>query len=142
MSNDGPNPTADRTIHIDQYTGNVLADVGFADYSLYAKAMAVGIAFHEGDMGWWNVALNTTLCLSILFLSASGLVLWWKRRPAGSLRLAAPPRPDLVPLTRGVVLIALVLSMAFPVLGLTLLAVLVVDLLILSPLPLLKRALS
>ncbi|GHC56428.1 PepSY-associated TM helix domain-containing protein [Neogemmobacter tilapiae] len=142
MSNDGPSPTADRTIHIDQYTGNVLADVGFADYSFYAKAMAVGIAFHEGDMGWWNVALNSTLCLSILFLSVSGLVLWWKRRPAGALRLSAPPRPDLVPLTRGVVLITLVLSMAFPMLGLTLLAVLALDLLVLTPLPRLKRALS
>lgn len=142
MSNDGPNPSADRTIHIDQYTGNVLADVGFADYSLYAKAMAVGIAFHEGDMGLWNVALNTTLCLSIVFLSVSGLVMWWKRRPAKAGRLAAPPRPDLVPLARGVVLIALLLSMAFPMLGLTLLGILALDLLILSPLPALKRALS
>nr|WP_307742827.1 PepSY domain-containing protein [Gemmobacter fulvus] len=142
MSNDGPNPAADRTIHIDQYTGNVLADVHYADYSVYAKAMAWGIAFHEGDMGLWNVVLNTVFCLCIVFLTLSGLVMWWKRRPSGAGRLAAPPRPDLVPLTRGVVLIALVLSMAFPMLGLSLLAVLAFDLIVLSSLPPLKRALS
>lgn len=51
MSNDGPDPWADRTVHIDQYTGRVLADVRFAEYSVYGQAMAVGIAFHEGDMG-------------------------------------------------------------------------------------------
>ncbi|MFV0358896.1 PepSY-associated TM helix domain-containing protein, partial [Tropicimonas sp.] len=59
MSNDGPNPAADRTIHIDRYTGNVLADVRYSDYSAYARAMAWGIAFHEGDMGVWNLVLNT-----------------------------------------------------------------------------------
>lgn len=78
MSNDGPNPAADRTIHIDQYTGNVLADMRYADYSVYAKGMAKGIAWgialHEGDMGLWNIALNTLFCLSIVFISASGLV--------------------------------------------------------------------
>ena len=81
MSNDGPNPTADRTIHIDQYTGRVLADVGFADYSPYAKAMAVGIAFHEGDLGVWNLVLNTVFCLSVVLVSVSGAIMWWKRPP-------------------------------------------------------------
>lgn len=142
MSNDGPNPAADRTIHIDQYTGNVLADVRYADYSAYAKAMAWGIALHEGDMGLWNIALNTVFCLAIIFLSLSGLVMWWMRRPAGAARLAAPPRPDLVPLTKGVVLIALLLSMAFPMLGISLLLVLLFDLLVLGAVPPLKRALS
>ncbi|RID92104.1 PepSY domain-containing protein [Gemmobacter lutimaris] len=142
MSNDGPDPAADRTLHIDRYTGNVLADVRYADYSAYAKAMAWGIAFHEGDLGLWNLVLNTAFCLSVVFLAVSGLVLWWKRRPAGASRLAAPPRPEVVPQARGVLLIGLLLSMAFPMLGLTLLAVLAFDLLVLTGLPPLRRALS
>ncbi len=142
MSNDGPDPAADRTIHIDQYTGNVLADVRYADYSAYARAMAWGIAFHEGDLGWWNTALNTLFCLTVIFLSLSGLVMWWKRRPAGAARLAAPPRPAEVPYARGALLITLALSLAFPMLGLTLLAVIAVDLVVLTPIPMLKRALS
>jgi uncharacterized iron-regulated membrane protein len=142
MSNDGPDPAADRTIHIDQYTGNVLADVRYADYSAYAKAMAWGIAFHEGDLGVWNIALNTLFCLSVIFLSLSGLVMWWKRRPAGAARLAAPPRPAEVPYAKGAILITLALSLAFPMLGLTLLAVIAIDLIVLTPIPMLKRAFS
>jgi len=142
MSNDGPDPSKDRTIHIDQYTGKVLADVGYADYSAYAKAMAYGIAFHEGDMGLWNLALNTVFCLSVIFLSVSGLVMWWKRRPSGAARLAAPPLPVDLPMWKGAVFLALVLSLAFPLVGLTLLAVLALDLVVLANMPALKRALS
>jgi uncharacterized iron-regulated membrane protein len=32
MLNDGPSPSADRTIHIDQYTGNVLVQSQFSMY--------------------------------------------------------------------------------------------------------------
>ena len=138
MSNDGPNPAADRTIHIDQYTGNVLADVRYADYSVYARMMAWGIAFHEGGLGAWNLALNTLFCLSILLVSVSGLVMWVKRRPTGA-RLGAPPRPVDIPYAKGAILVTLGLSLAFPMLGLTLLAVILVDLVILSAVPPLKR---
>lgn len=141
MSNDGPDPAADRTIHIDQYTGNVLADVRYADYSVYAKLMAWGIAFHEGDLGAWNLALNTIFCLSVIVVSVSGLVMWLKRRPSGA-RLGAPPRPVDIPYAKGALLVTLALSLAFPMLGLTLLAVIVLDLLVLSVVPPLKRLVS
>ncbi|WP_426033641.1 PepSY-associated TM helix domain-containing protein [Cypionkella sp. TWP1-2-1b2] len=140
-SYDGPDPTADRTVHIDQYTGKILASVGFADYGLAAKSMAVGIALHEGQLGLWNVALNIAFCGVVVFVCASGVVMWWKRRPIGVLRLAAPTMPAGVPL-RGVAVIALVLGVAFPMLGLTLAAVLLVDFVVLQNLPKVKRAFS
>jgi uncharacterized iron-regulated membrane protein len=68
--------------------------------------------------------------------------MWWKRRPEGAARLAAPPRPADVPMVKGVLLAALALSLAFPMLGLTLLAVLALDVLVLSPIPALKRLVS
>jgi uncharacterized iron-regulated membrane protein len=141
MSYDGPDPTADRTVHIDQYTGKILAQVGFADYSLAGKSMAVGIALHEGQMGLWNVVLNIAFCGVVVFVCVSGVVMWWKRRPSGVLRLAAPPMPAGVPL-RGVAVIALVLSVAFPMLGLTLVAVVLLDFLVLQNVPRVKRAFS
>lgn len=142
MSNDGPDPTADRTLHIDQFTGNVLADVQYADYSAYAKAMAWGIALHEGDLGLWNFLLNTVFILAMIFVSISGLVLWWKRRPAKAGRLSAPPMPRELPMWRGAVLVGLAICMAFPMAGLALLTVLAVDLLILSRVPALRSRLT
>lgn len=142
MDGDTETPTGDRTVHIDQYTGKVLAEVGFADYSLAAKAMAVGTALHQGDMGLWNTALNALFCLTVIFICISGVVMWWKRRPSGALRLAAPPLPANLPLWKGAVFIMLLLSLAFPLVGLTLLAVLAFDVLILSNVPALRRALQ
>ena len=138
MSNDTARPTEDRTVHVDRNTGRVLADVRFADYSVAGKAMAVGIALHEGDMGVWNIALNTLFCLSVIFLAVSGVAMWWMRRPKGSFRLAAPPVPNDVPLAKGVVVLTLLLSFLFPLVGLTLLAVLTLDLLVVSRWPRLK----
>lgn len=142
MSNDTPDPTSDRTVHLDQYTGKILADVRYVDYSLGGKAMAVGIAFHEGDMGVWNIALNTLFCASVIFLAVSGVVMWWQRRPANAGRLAAPPRPGELPLWKGAVVIGLFLCLAFPLVGIALLAVLAFDMVVVQNIPQLKRAIS
>ncbi|NBN79390.1 PepSY domain-containing protein [Microvirga tunisiensis] len=142
MSNDTGNPADDRTVHIDQYTGKIIAVAAYADYSIPAKAMAIGIALHEGDMGWWNITLNTVFCLSIVFLSVSGLVMWWQRRPKGAaLRLLPPQVPVDMPHWRSAMLVMLLVAFAFPLAGLTMIAVLALDLLVISRLPALRRAL-
>ncbi|WP_343563972.1 PepSY-associated TM helix domain-containing protein [Kiloniella sp. b19] len=142
MSMDSTDPTIDRTMHVDRYTGRILADVRYEDYSLAGQAMAVGIALHMGTLGLWSVLANTVFCLSVLFLCISSVVLWWKRRPARQFRLVAPPLPRDLPLWKGAVLTGLLVSMAFPLAGLTLLAVMTLDLLILSRVPALRRVLS
>ena len=128
MSYDSTNPTADRTVHVDQYTGKVLADVRFADYPLFGKAMAVGIALHEGQLGWWNVVLNAMFCLSVIFACVSGVVMWWKRRPQGE--LAAPRYPRDYRLTIGVAVIAVLVGLAFPLGGLAIVAFALIDFLL------------
>lgn len=142
MSYDSPNPTADRTVHVDQYTGKVLASAAFADYSLPGKAMAVGIALHEGQLGWWNIALNFLYCAGVLMLTFTGIVMWWLRRPKGVFRLASPPQPASVPLLKGAVLIMVVLSLFLPLTGLTLAAVLALDVFVISRVPALKRIIN
>jgi uncharacterized iron-regulated membrane protein len=140
MNTDDEDPTSDRTVHIDQYTGNILADVGYGDYSLAGKAMAVGIALHMGTLGLWSVLANTAVCLAVLFFCISAVVMWWKRRPAGMAgRLAAPPLPRNMPMWQGAVLAGLVVSVAFPMAGLTLITVLALDALLLQRLPVLRR---
>lgn len=142
MSSDSTDPVNDRTVHVDQYTGKILADVRYKDYSLMGKSMAVGIPFHMGLMGTWNFVLNLVFCLSVIFVCVSGVVMWLKRRPQGAGRLAAPPMPAEMPLWKGAVLIGLFTAMAFPLVGLTLLAVLAFDLLLVNNIPALKRAMS
>lgn len=142
QSEDSVAPSDDRTLHFDRYTGNLLADIGYADYSLMAKAMAQGIALHKGLADLWNWVLNLVLLTLILMVNVTGIVMWWKRRPSGAMRLAAPPVPADMPMWKGAVLVALVLAMAFPMAGVALLAVIAVDLLLLPNVPRLKAALS
>ncbi|OED47488.1 hypothetical protein AB838_15735 [Rhodobacteraceae bacterium (ex Bugula neritina AB1)] len=141
MSGDGDSPFIDRTVHVDQYSGKILADVKYQDYSWAGKAMAVSIPFHMGLMGTWSFLLNVVFCLSVIFVCVSGLVMWVKRRPKGA-RLAAPPEPAEMPFWKGAALIAVLVSLAFPLTGLALLAVLAFDVLLLGNLPVLKRAVS
>ncbi|MDP3813044.1 MAG: PepSY domain-containing protein [Hydrogenophaga sp.] len=142
MSGDLKNPTQDRTVHVDRYTGRVIAEAEFADYSLVAQGMAVGIALHQGDLGWWNAALNLLFCAVTVFLCVSGIVMWWKRRPARSWRIVAPPMPQNLPLWKGGALLMCVVALAFPLSGTVLLAVLLLDWLVISRVAALKTALS
>lgn len=79
-SGDVVDPRKDRTVHIDQYSGQVLADIGWQDYNPVAKSMAAGIALHKGQVFSWNLWLNTLACVLLAFSSLAGLVLWFKRR--------------------------------------------------------------
>lgn len=81
MSGDSQRPTGDRTVHIDRYSGRVLADIRFEHYNALAKTMAVATALHQGDLGWWNALLNLAACLAVVLLCVVGAVMWWLRRP-------------------------------------------------------------
>src|SRR5699024_2885896 len=80
MSYDMKSPTADRTVHIDRYSGKVLADIRFDDYNAFGKFMAAGAAIHMGTLGWWSVLANVLFCLSVIAICVSGYVMWWQRR--------------------------------------------------------------
>ncbi|WP_374411395.1 PepSY-associated TM helix domain-containing protein [Hydrogenophaga sp.] len=142
MSGDLSNPTGDRFLHIDRYTGHVLAEAAFADYSPMAKFMAVGIALHQGDMGLVSAWVNVVFCLAVVFLCVSGIVMWWKRRPANAGRLVAPRAPAEAALWKTGAVVMLVVALAFPLSGAVLVAVLLLDGLLLSRVPALKQRLN
>jgi uncharacterized iron-regulated membrane protein len=135
------NPTDERTIHIDQYSGKVLADVGFQDYALFPQAVEMGIAIHMGKFfGFPNQLLMLAACLIAILLCISGAVMWWQRRPAG--RLGAPTVPPYSPGWKIPVAIVAVMGLLFPLVGLSLAAVLLLDYLVIARIPTLKRVLS
>ena len=128
MDGDTNSPFGDHTVHIDQYTGKVLADIGFADYSLAGKSMAAGVALHQGNLGLWNTLLNTVFCLGIIFLSVSGVVMWWKRRSIGTLSAPLYPRDYRVP--KAILVIGVLVCAAFPLTGIAVVLFAIVDFLL------------
>lgn len=127
MSRDIENATDDRTVHFDQYTGEILADVGYEDYSLAAKSMAVGISLHMGQWGILNYIVNTLFCLGIIVISISGMAMWWIRRPKGKVQLSAPSRPKNFAAWKQATWFILPVSILFPLGAAAMAGVLVVD---------------
>ncbi len=121
-----PGPaTGQRVIHIDRYSGRVLVDVGFADYGLVSQVTEVGIAIHTGkQFGLVNLLLVTAGYLAILVMSLATLIMWWKRRPSGGLGAPVMERPSGLSIFAAA---AIATGVLFPLLGLSILAVLVID---------------
>ena len=118
-------PQGQRTIQIDHYSGEVLNDVGFADYGVAAKAVELGVQLHMGNyFGRANQIVMLLACLGTAALSITGPVIWWRRRPKG--RLAAPKTLEPARL-RTVAVITLAIGALFPLAGLSLLAALGIE---------------
>ncbi|GEK59835.1 hypothetical protein CHL76_14105 [Marinococcus halophilus] len=74
------------TMHINQYTGSLLADYRWEQYPPLAKTMAMGITIHKGlQFGIWNQLAGLFICLGLIGMILSGIWLWWSRRPEGQL---------------------------------------------------------
>ena len=125
MNGDTSNPMGDRTVHVDQYSGKIIGEVGFADYGLGGKAMAVGIALHQANLGWWNTLLNTLFCLAVITILVSGVAMWWKRRPQGA--FASPKYAKAYRAPLPVLVIGFLVCIAFPLTGIAIIAFAAID---------------
>lgn len=117
----------DRMLYVDQYSGEVLQEVTWREFSPVFKAVEWGVAVHLGrQFGLVNQIVGALSCLLIVLTAVTGTVMWWKRRPAG--KLGAPSLPKSYRTTATVALITLALGAFFPLMGASLIAVLLIDL--------------
>jgi uncharacterized iron-regulated membrane protein len=118
-----------RVVHLDQFTGQPLIDMGYADYGPLGRWLEWGINVHMGqEFGVPNQALLVLVCLAIVLLCVSAAAMWWKRRPAGG--LGVPPLPTDRRVLYGLVALLALGGIAFPLVGASLLVMLVLDLLL------------
>jgi uncharacterized iron-regulated membrane protein len=118
-----------RVIHLDQYSGKALIDMSYADYGPMGKALEWGINTHLGQQfGLANQIVLTLACLGIVLLSVSGGIMWWKRRPKGS--LGVPPMPQEKRVLRVLIALLAIGGILFPLVGVSLLVMLTLDLIL------------
>lgn len=118
-----------RVVHLDQYSGKPLIDMSYADYGPLGKTLEFGINVHMGQQfGLANQLILLVVCAGIVVLAVSAGVMWWKRRPRGS--LGVPPLPADKRVLRGLVGLLVLGGLAFPLTGLSLLVMLGLDWLI------------
>ena len=116
-----------RVVHLDQYTGQPLIDVSYADYGPMGRALEWGINTHMGQtFGTANQIVLLAACLATVLLSVSAAVMWWKRRPAG--RLGVPPMPLDRRVFVGLFVLLGIGGVVFPLTGISLAAMIALDL--------------
>ena len=103
----------------------------------WRKLISLGISFHQGEFGLISQLFILALVIGIVMITVSGLVMWWKRKPNG--KLGAPSLPENFKILKGVALIILVLGLFFPLVGISLLVVWVLDYLVINRIPIVKQ---
>ena len=118
--------TKERVVHLDQYSGKVLFDMQLKDLGLFGRLAEWGISIHMGQaFGLANQLVLLVSLVAMVGLVVSGLVMWWKRRPAGS--LGAPRLPTGTGVPKGLIVIAVAGGLLFPMVGISMLAFAVVE---------------
>jgi uncharacterized iron-regulated membrane protein len=108
---------------LDPATGEVVAERDLSELSWLTQLRMWAYPIHTGGVwGTTSKLLAALSCVTLIGLSGSGLAMWWLRRKRGTLGL---PRRVEVPLPHWLMAIIAVLAVALPVMGLSLLVVLV-----------------
>jgi uncharacterized iron-regulated membrane protein len=125
------NPGLEKTVHVDQFGGQVVSTYGYHDYPRLAQAVSQGIALHEGRrFGLLNFWVTLTFCLGVIVLCVTGPWMWWRRRPSGG-GISAPRGKLPMRQTWWVVLLLIALGAFLPLFGASLVIVLLLDQLVL-----------
>lgn len=115
-----------RVVHLDQYSGKPLIDMSYPDYGPLGRALEWGINVHMGqEFGLINQLVLLAACIAIVLLAVSAAVMWWKRRPKGS--LGVPPMPSDRRAFRGLIALLAIGGILFPLVGISLVVMLVLD---------------
>ena len=85
-------PVDDRTLLGDAASDQLVGDFRDVELPLIPRLVALGVHVHTGDFGPLNLGLNTAFALSLVWLSITGVVSWWIRRPRRSLGVPSPGR--------------------------------------------------
>jgi uncharacterized iron-regulated membrane protein len=134
-------PSAERTVHVDRFDGEVVSTYGYDDYPALAKVVSQGIGLHEGrSLGLVNFWASALFCVAAIFMCVTGPLMWWRRRPRrggrGAMSSLGAPRGRLPVRSTPLLAMALVaLGVFLPLFGLSLVAVLLLDQLVLRRVP-------
>jgi uncharacterized iron-regulated membrane protein len=132
-SNGMGSPTLRQDLMVDQYSGRVVHESGWADYPWLLKLTVIGLGFHFGALfGLVGELLGIVACLAAIFFVVSGLVMWWKRRPAFAWGVPKAVAGQMwAPFPTGLVVATAVFSVLLPTFGVTLVVALAVDAIVL-----------
>jgi uncharacterized iron-regulated membrane protein len=113
-------------LELDGTRAQVLSRIDFAQRPWLDRVIDYGVAIHEGQLfAPLNQVLGVLTALGLQLMAISALCSWWRRRPTGALGAPPPLLDRRYPLA--LVGALMVLGVLLPLLGLSMLAVLLVE---------------
>lgn len=122
-----------RTLYLNQFTGQTIANATAARDGALSRLTGWGVDMHMGNQYGLLTRISATLaCLGLLTMIATGVMMWWKRRPSGTAGLPARTSDSVRSGTPGGALVAVgsiatVLSVLYPAFGVTLIVVIAAE---------------
>lgn len=119
---------------LDARSGKVVRRVNFAQRPWLDRAIGYGVAIHEGVLfPPLNQVLSAFTALGLLVACVSAATLWWRRRPTGTLGAPIPHGNARHP--RVFIAMLVGLGIFLPLLGASMIAVLLIERVVLRRLP-------
>ena len=123
---DAQNRPLRSTIKLDPVTGDIKERKDFSQKPLLDRIIGTGVAAHEGQLfGWFNQFLGVFTTLGVIIVSVSSVVMWWNRRPEGT--LGAPKKVNARAVPIALVVSTLILGVLLPLLGASLIVILALE---------------
>jgi uncharacterized iron-regulated membrane protein len=125
------NRTLRDSLTLDPTTGTLIKRVNFHQRYWIDQAVGIGVAAHVGQLfGVFNQLLNLFMATGLILICVSSVVLWWQRRPEKV--LGAPPLlPKRSPVPIGLMILIAAIGVYLPLMGLSILLVLLTERLLL-----------
>lgn len=124
------------TVDLDPRSGTILSRTNFEDKPMLDRVIGYGVAVHEGQLfGWMNQLLGLLTALGLVAVVVSGVVMWLRRRQASTLGAPFAQSRQNTRMPFATIMAIIFMAMLLPFLGLSLIAVLMVERLVLVHLP-------
>ncbi|GAA4274939.1 PepSY domain-containing protein [Aquimarina gracilis] len=126
VSNQNPSDLeTQKKIHFDQYTGKQILANHWNDVGVLMRGRMWVMAFHQGEFGFWNWLLMLFTVIALTVMSISALVSYILRKRKGN--WGVPKVPAAFNVGYGVIVIIGVLALIFPLFGISLAVLLLIE---------------
>lgn len=114
-----------KVMHFDQYSGELLKELTWDDVGILMDIRQVFMKLHQGQYGAINLWVLVITCLLFFTASVGGFVSYLMRRPAG--QFGVPKVPESFKASRFVVGLIIFLGFLFPMFGLSIVIIVLIQ---------------
>lgn len=112
-------------LHFDQYSGKLIKKLTWADVGVLMRGRMWVMAFHQGQLGTWNLILMVFIASILAFISIAGLISYIHRKKPGSWSI--PKVPDSFKVSYAAMSLIVLLAIVFPLFGISVLLITIIS---------------